>query len=87
MSGLFKRPLRWVYSTQGTIILSVVPLLIGIAALYGFFRWGGAIFLITGLGLLALTIYELVRLHRRGPRRPAWVPSDEPQPGSVDKPS
>lgn len=79
--------MRWVYSKQGTIVLSVVPLLIGIAALYGFFRWGGAIFMVTGVVILALVIYEWVRLYRRGPRRPAWVRSDEPQRGSIDKPS
>ena len=79
--------MRWVYSKQGTIVLSVVPLLIGIAALYEFFHAGGAIFIVTGVVILALVIYEWIRLYRHGPRRPEWVPGDEPQPGSIDKPS
>ncbi|WP_136244046.1 hypothetical protein [Mycobacterium intracellulare] len=70
--------MRWVYSKQGTIVLSVVPLLIGIAALYGFWRWGGAIYLVTGVVILGLTIYEWVRLYRCGLRRPAWMRSEEP---------
>lgn len=90
MSGPFKRALRWVYSKQGTTILSVVPLLIGIVALYGFWRWGDAIFIVTCAGLLTLTINEWVRLYRHRddpdwPRRPAWVHHDEPQPGSMDE--
>lgn len=82
--------MRWVYSKQGTIVLSVVPLLIGVAALWEFFHAGGAIFVVTGVIILALVIFEWVRLYRHRddpdwPRRPAWASRDEPQAGSTDK--
>jgi fatty acid desaturase len=75
--------MRWVYSKQGTIVLSVMPLLIGIAALYGFWRWGGAIIIVTGVVILGLVIFEWIRLYRHRddpdwPRRPAWVARDKP---------
>lgn len=80
--------MRWVYSKQGTIILSVVPLLIGLAALWEFWRGGGAIFIVTGVAILALVIFEWVRLYQHRsdpnwPRQPVWVRRDKPQ--SLDK--
>lgn len=82
--------MRWVYSKQGTIILSVVPLLIGIAALWEFLHGGGTIFIVTGVVILGLVAFEWVRLYRHRddpnwPRRPAWVRRDEPHKGNLDK--
>jgi hypothetical protein len=87
----WQRVIRWVYTKQGTTVLSVVPLLMGIIALYEFIDAGGAIFIVTGVIILALVIREWVRLYRHRddpdwPRRPPWVPRDSPAPGSVDKP-
>lgn len=82
--------MRWVYTKQGTIVLSVLPLLLGIAAIYEFCRAGGAIFIVTGIIILALVIREWIRLYRHRdepdwPRRPTWVPRDESERRSGDK--
>jgi hypothetical protein len=74
--------IRWVYTKQGTLVLSIVPLIIGLIAVYEFWRAGGVIFIVTGVIILALVIREWVRLYRNRaepdyPPRPRWVPRDE----------
>lgn len=61
---LLRAMLRWVYTERGTIVLSVVPFLLGIAAIYEFYYAGGAIFLVTGIIILVLVIRECVRVYR-----------------------
>ncbi|MDI3315920.1 MAG: hypothetical protein QJR12_17070 [Mycobacterium sp.] len=87
----WRSALRWPYTRRGTIVLGSVALLIAIVALYEFINAGGAIFIIGAVFIFTMVIVEWVKLYRhRGdpdwPRRPPWVPSDEPQPGNAGKP-
>lgn len=86
----WRSALRWPYTKQGTIILGCVVLLMCAAGVYEFVSAGGAIFLVCAVVLFALVTVEWVRLYRHRddpdwPRRPSWVPRDEPWPGSADK--
>lgn len=80
----WQRPIRWVYTKQGTIVLGVIVLLMGIVAVYEFWRAGGAIFIIGAIFLFGLVIREWVRLYRHRadpnwPPKPKWVARNERQ--------
>lgn len=76
--GPWRSAIGWIYTKRGTIVLSVVPLLIGILAIAEYVHAGGPIFLATGFVILALVIREWVRLYRHRndadwPPKPKWV--------------
>jgi 4-hydroxybenzoate polyprenyltransferase len=84
----WQRAIRWVYTKQGTIVLGVPVLLLGVVAVYEFWRAGGAIFIVTGVIILALVIREWVRLYQHRadpdwPPKPKWVARSEPQSGTT----
>jgi hypothetical protein len=84
LSRLWRIALRWPYTKQGTIVLGVVVLLMGVVGVYGFMRWGDVIDLVCGIVIIALVTREWVKLYRHRddpnwPPKPKFVTRHEPQ--------